>query len=242
MGRSFFIWKNKDCRSMGVLLNGPLPIIRPEERIKHVEIPGASGDLTQTEGEEEEQIFNSYIQTATIEVKGGYHVREIYNWLRGAGYFTSSSEPDRKQPARVVGAITLNKHSANSDWWVGECQFYCQPEKELLNEDAVTITSSGSTVMNAGDLRAKPKIIATASGTSMTITANGRTLTLTGLTSGKDYVIDCKICEAYITESGVTTMITKDSSGKFPYLAPGSNEITGSGWSKLVIDRRQRFL
>ena len=222
MGRSFFIWKNKDCRSMGVLLNGPLPIIRPEERIKHVEIPGASGDLTQTEGEEEEQIFNSYIQTATIEVKGGYHVREIYNWLRGAGYFTSSSEPDRKQPARVVGAITLNKHSANSDWWVGECQFYCQPEKELLNEDAVTITSSGSNVMNTGDLRAKPKIIATASGTN--------------------YVIDCKICEAYITESGVTTMVTKDSSGKFPYLVPGSNEITGSGWSKLVIDRRQRFL
>lgn len=242
MGRSFFIWKNKDCRSMGVLLSGPLPIIRPEERIKHIEIPGASGDLTQTEGEDGEQIFNSYIQTATIEVKNGFHVREIYNWLRGAGYFTSSSEPDRKQMARVVGAVTLNKHSSNSDWWVGECQFYCQPEKELLNESTVEITSSGSTVMNAGDLRAKPKITATASGTSMTITANGRTLTLTGLTSGKDYVIDCKICEVSITESSVTTMKTKDSSGKFPYLEPGSNTITGSGWSKLVFDRRQRFL
>lgn len=242
MGRSFFIWKNTDCRAMGIVLSGPLPIIRPEERIKHIEIPGASGDLTQTEGEDGEQIFNSYIQTATIEVKGGYRVRDIYNWLRGAGYFTSSSEPDRRQMARVVGAITLNKHSHNLDWWVGECQFYCQPEKELLREETVEITSSGSTVLNAGDMRAKPKITATASGTSMTITINGRTLTLTGLTSGKDYVIDCKICEVSITESNVTTLKTKDSSGKFPYLEPGSNAVTGSGWSKLVFDRRQRFL
>ena len=51
MGRSFFIWKNKDCRSMGVWLQGPVAIVRPEERVKHVEIPGRSGDMTQTEGE-----------------------------------------------------------------------------------------------------------------------------------------------------------------------------------------------
>lgn len=240
MGRSFFIWKNKDCRSMGVILRGPLPIIRPEERVNHIEIPGASGDLTQLEGEDNDPVWNSYIQTAEIEVKGGFHVREVYNWLRGAGYFTSGSEPDRKQPARVIGAITLQRHSKNLDWWVGECQFYCQPEKELLNEAAVTITSSGSAVMNSGDLRARPRIIATASGTSMTITANGRTLTVAGLTSGQDYIIDCKICE--VLSGDATTVLTAASSGRFPVLEPGSNTITGSGWSKLVIDRRQRFL
>ena len=242
MAQSYFIWNGIDCRDMGVKLSGPVPIIRPEERVQHVEIPGRDGDLTELESDDSDQIYNSYIQTATIMVQGGYRVREIYNWLKGAGYVSFHGEPDRKQRARIVGAITLNRHSRNLDWWVGECQFYCQPEKELLNESTVEITSRGSTVMNAGDLRAKPKITATASGTSMTITANGRTLTLTGLTSGKDYVIDCKICEVSITESSVTTLKTKDSSGKFPYLEPGSNTITGSGWSKLVFDRRQRFL
>lgn len=237
MAQSYFIWKGIDCRDKGVKLSGPVPIIRPEERVQHVEIPGRSGDLTELEGE---QIYNSYIQTATIMVQGGYRVREIYNWLKGAGYITFHGEPDRKQMARIVGAITLNKHSRNLDWWVGEVQFYCQPLKQKLAEDTVTITSSGSAVMNAGDVKSRPKITAKASGSSMTITAGGKTLTITGLTSGSEYIIDSEIME--VSNAARTALITKDSLGDFPMLNPGSNTITGSGWSKLVIDRRERFL
>lgn len=237
----YFIWNGKDSRSMGIELGAAIPIIRPEERVEHVQIPGRSGDMTRLESDDDsDPVFNSYIQTATIEVKGNYRTREIFNWLRGNGYVTFHGEPDRRQEARIIGAITLNRHSKNSPYWVGECQFYCQPEKELLNEATVTITSSGSTVINSGDLRARPRIIATASGTSMTITANGQTLTVTGLTSGQDYIIDCKICE--VLSGDATTVLTAASSGRFPVMEPGSNTITGSGWSKLVIDRRQRFL
>ena len=237
MAQSYFIWEGIDCRDKGVKLSGPVPIIRPEERVQHVEIPGRSGDLTELEGE---QIYNSYIQTATIMVQGGYRVREIYNWLKGAGYITFHGEPDRKQKARIMGAITLNKHSRNLDWWVGEVQFYCQPLKQKLTEDTVTITSSGSAVMNAGDVKSRPKITAKASGSSMTITAGGKTLTITGLTSGSEYIIDSEIME--VSNAARTALITKDSLGDFPMLNPGSNTITGSGWSKLVIDRRERFL
>lgn len=237
MSQSYFIWKGIDCRSMGVVLQGPIPIIRPEERVKHIEIPGRSGDLTELEGDE---IYNSYIQTATIMVHGGHRVREIYNWLKGAGFVTFHGEPDRKQAARIIGAITLNKHSRNLDWWVGEMQFYCQPMKQLLTEAPVTITSSGSTVMNAGDVKSKPKITATASGTSMTITAGGETLTIHGLTSGNDYIIDSEIME--VSNADRSALLTENSQGDFPRLAPGSNTITGSGWSRLVIDRRERFL
>ena len=237
MAQSYFIWKGIDCRDMGVKLSGPVPIIRPEERVQHVEIPGRSGDLTELEGT---QVYNSYIQTATIMVQGGYRVREIYNWLKGSGYVTFHGEPDRKQAARIVGAITLNKHSRNLDWWVGEVQFYCQPLKQKLTEDTVTVTSSGSTVMNTGDVESRPKITAKASGSSMTITIGGKSLTITGLTSGSEYVIDSEIME--VSNAARTELITKDSVGSFPMLAPGSNTITGSGWSKLVIDRRERFL
>lgn len=237
----YFIWKGKDCRSMGVELGAPIPIIRPEERVEHVQIPGRSGDLTRMESDDaDDPIYNSYIQTATIEVKGAYRVREIYNWLRGSGYVTFHGEPDRRQEARVIGAITLNRHSRNSPYWVGECQFYCQPLKELLTDPPVTITGSGSTVMNSGDVNAKPVITATASGANMTISANGRTLTIGGLTSGQDYIIDCEICE--VLNADATEVLTAESSGRFPVLVPGSNTITGSGWNKLVIDRRQRFL
>ena len=239
MGQSYFIWKGEDCRAKGVKLRGPVPIVWPEERVKHIEIPGRSGDLTETEGE---QIYNSYIQTATILVHGAYRAREIKNWLKGSGFVTFHAEPDKKQAARVIGAVTLDRHSYNHDWWEGEVQFYCQPLKQLLLESTVQITSSGTSVVNSGDVNSRPKITATASGTSLTMTIGGKTLTLTGITSGKDYVIDCDAMEVFITESNVTTLVTNKSVGDFPVLAPGSNTVTGSGWSKLVIDRRERFL
>ena len=241
MAQSYFIWNGMDCRSLGVKLSGPVPIVFPEERVQHVEIPGRDGDLTETEGaDEDDKIYNSYIQTASIMVQGGYRARDIKKWLSGSGEVTFHGEPDRKQKARVIGAITLNKHSRNLDWWVGEVQFYCQPLKQLLTEAPVQITSSGSTVMNSGDKTSRPRIKATASGSTMTITAGGKTLSITGLTSGNDYYIDSEIQE--VTNADRSTLLTKDSVGEFPRLKPGSNTITGSGWSKLVIERRERFL
>lgn len=240
MGQSYFIWKNKDCRSMGVRLDGPVAIVRPEERVNHVQIPGRSGDLTETEGAE---VYNSYIQTASILVHGGYRVREIYNWLKGAGYVTFSGEPDRRQKARVIGAITLNRHSYNLDWWVGEVQFYCQPLKEKLQEESITITSSGTAVMNAGDVESRPRITMTASGTTATVSAGGNTLLCTALTSGHIYVIDSETCEM-TDETNPQQIIsaTNLTAGDFPILKKGNNTVTGSGWSRLVAEKRERFL
>ena len=237
MGQSFFIWKNADCRSMGIWIPAPPQIVRGEERVSHVTIPGRAGELTLTEGE---NIFQSYIQTVTIQMRGAYKIREVMNWLKGEGYVTFGGEPDRRQKARVIGAVSMNRHSKNTDWWTGEVQFYCEPLKELLNPTTTEITSSGSAVVNAGDVKSRPKITATASSTSMTITKGGKTLTITGLTSSSQYIIDCEA--GMVTNAAGTTNLTANSTGDFPVLDVGSNTITGSGWSKLVFDRRERFL
>lgn len=235
--RSYFIWNGIDCRNKGIILSGPPSIIRGEERVQHILIPGMAGELTQTEGED---IYNSYIQTITMNVRGGARVREIFEWLRGTGYVTFSGEPDRRQKARVIGAVMLDRHSRNMDIYSGEVQFYCEPLKEPLFAQTVTVSSSGTTVYNDGDVKSKPKITATASSTSLSVAAGGKTLTLTGVTSGNAYIIDCGA--EIITNSTGTENITSKSSGKFPVLEPGSNSVTGSGWSSLVIDRRERFL
>ena len=237
MGQSYFIWNGADCRSKGVIMRGPAPIIRAEERVNHVQIPGVAGDMTELEGE---NVYNSYIHTISIAVKGGFRVRDIYRWLRGSGYLTLSGEPDRKQPARVIGAITLNKHSFNLDWWEGEVQFYCQPFKQLLNEAKVTITSSGSTVRNNGDVACRPMWKVTPSGTSVTITISGSTFTVTGTTSGTVIWIDSEIMEVW--NASKTGLLTKNSSGAFPVLASGNNTVTGSGWSSIEIEKRERYL
>ena len=222
---------------MGIWIPAPPQIVRGEERVSHVTIPGRAGELTLTEGE---NIFQSYIQTVTIQMRGAYRIREVMNWLKGESYVTFGGEPDRRQKARVIGAVSMNRHSKNTDWWTGEVQFYCEPLKELLNPAATEITSSGSTVVNAGDVKSRPKITATASGTSMTITKSGKTLTITGLTSAEQYIIDCEA--GMVTNAAGTVNLTANSTGDFPVLDVGSNTITGSGWSTLVIDRRERFL
>ena len=237
MGKSYFIWNGMDCRNMGVTLAGPVAIVRPEERVKHVEVPGRSGDLTQLEGD---NIYNSYIQTATIQVRGGLHVRDVYRWLRGGGFVTFSGEPDRKQPARIIGAITLDKYSHNLDIWTGEVQFYCQPLKQLLTSETVEVTSSGTAIYNAGDVTEKPKIKLTASGGNATLTIGGNTTLMLNLTSGVNYVLDSETQEM-ITLSGGGS-VTNQTVGEFPIIPVGSQTITGTGWSKLEIERRERFL
>jgi len=238
MAQSFFIWKGTDCRSMGITMRGPVPIVRPEERVKHVTIPGRSGDLTLTEGE---NIYQSYIQTVDMSVKSGFRVSEVYKWLRGEGYVTFSGEPDRKQKARIIGAVTLTKHSRNLDKWAGTVQIYCEPLKESIHPAAPSaVTVSGTTVTNGGDVMSRPKITATANDTSMTIAAGGKSLTITGLTSGNSYIIDSDA--GIVTNAAGTENLTANSTGGFPVLNVGGNAVTGSGWSALSIDRRERFL
>lgn len=243
MGKSYFIWKEKDCRNLGVTLQGPVPLIRPEERVKHVEIPGRPGDLTQLEGDE---IYNSYIQTCTIQVYGGYRVREVYEWLRGEGYVSFHSDPDKYQRARVIGAITLSKFSRNLDIWVGEVQFYCQPFKQRWADYEETITASGTSVINAGDVPSRPKMKVTCTGDGQggtadaVITIGGKTLTVVDNLANTILMIDCDTMT--VTNEAGDTDWTSYAVGDFPRLAPGGNEITGSGWSSVKIWKRERWL
>lgn len=234
--QSYFIWNGIDSRSMGITTRRAAPLIRPEERVQHVAIPGVSGDLTEIEGE---HIYNSYIQTMDISVNAVANVRPVFRWLRGAGFITFSGEPEMEQEARVIGAVTLEKVSRNMDRWAGTVQFYCQPLKQRIYNSAEVLTAAG-TIRNSGDVASHPLIIATpAEGeTTLEITVNGKTLTVTQA-DGVRY-IDCLAQE--ITNADRTALYTVNSGGSFPVLEMGNNEIGGSGWSRLLIYKRERFL
>ena len=234
--QSYFIWNGVDSRTKGLISKGHAPLIRPEERVNHVPIPGKSGDLTETEGE---AVYNSYIQTVSFSVEGASRVNEVFNWLRGSGYVTFSGEPDRRQKARVIGAITLDRVSRNLDIWRGQAQFYCQPLKERTYDHSETLTAAG-TVRNAGDVDAYPVIIATPSlgATTMTVTVNGKTLTISNVTGAVR--IDCDARE--VSDASRTELLTLNTGGPFPLLAVGSNTVGGSGWASLEIHKNERFL
>ena len=237
MPQSFFIWNGVDCRAMGITMRGPAPIIRAEERVNHVAIQGRSGDLTETEGE---NIYNSYIQTVSISVRGGIRVNDVYRWLRGSGYVTFSGEPDRKQAARVIGAITLNKISRNMDRWAGEVQFYCQPLKEAATQESnIEITSSPGTVTNPGDVKSKPLIQINGSG-SITLIAGGQTLILTGVVSG--WKIDAETGWILNASGEPQYGVCQGSPEKIRFPVGNSAVQWTGSVTKLIITPRWRYL
>ena len=240
MSQSFFIWNGIDCRSRGVIMRGPAPIIRAEERVKHVEIPGRAGDLTEVEGE---NIFNSYIQTITISVRDKMNVRNIYKWLRGSGYVTFSGEPDRKQAARVIGAITLNRVSRNIDHWAGEVQFYCQPFKQLLQEMAETVDTSGTVIRNDGDVTCYPRITVNAvdAGQDIVIAMGGKALRI-NMTGMADTGCSVDSQTMMVTNYSGAADLTGLTSGSFPELQPGNNTVVFTNVASLVIEKRERYL
>lgn len=229
----YFIWNDISSRDMHVRVPNRTPVIRPEERTQQVTIPGRAGDMTLTEGED---VFNSYIQTIEIGIDGADNIRAAEQWLKGAGVVTFDCQPGLKQEARVYGNIELKKHSRNLDRWKGNIQFYCSPVKYATDEADVTVTSSGTTVTNPGDMVSCPLIEITGSGL-VTVMIGSRTLTIPACESG--WVIDTE--NEWILDDGVPVMGA--CSGDFPVLEKGANVITFTGSvSKLVITPRFRYL
>lgn len=254
MPQSYFIWKGIDSRTMGLTLKHAMPIIMPEERLKHKEIPGRNGDVTQREGRyNASAAYNSYIQTASVSLAGAAKTRNLFKWLWGDGYLTTSSEPDRKQHARIVGAVTLDKISRNLDRWAGEIQFYCDPFKELLTEEKVTIYDNSHPllwhVVNNGDIWAKPLIKMTTSASEAKISFSDGVSTrriiidMTGLSNQVIY-IDCDTMEVYNADRSaiLTARATVTGQRYWPLLYMGDNTVAGDGWSVVEITKRERYL
>lgn len=238
MGKSYFVWNGTDSRAMGLVLENAPQIMRGEERLARETIPGRSGALNIVEGD---RVYNGYIQTVSFHVNGAVSVARIFGWLTGDGDVIFSSEPERQQKARVVGAITVERRSPRMDWWSGQIQFQCEPEKEDPHDSPITMTSGG-TLINTGDFVARPLItVACSAGANTTITTNGSVfrVNLTGRTE-TGFIIDS---DAHIvTTLNGQTNLTSLSSGDFPVLAIGSNTIAYSGITSAEWDRRVRYL
>ena len=233
MARYWFKWNGVSSATKGIIMNAAPQIVKPEERVSHVTIPGRAGDLTVTEGDD---IYESYIQTIGVGVSSAAQVSVVENWLKGNGKLILSSQPSLEQQARVIGAVTLDKHSRNSAWWTGDIQFYCEPIKHDVSESVVDITSSGTTLNNPGDMTAYPLITVIGSG-AITVTAGGKTLSIPDCTSG--WVIDSE--NEWILSG--TTPQGNVCSGSFPVLTKGANTVSWTGSvTKLTITPRFRYL
>ncbi len=230
----YFIWKGIDSREMGVKVLAYPPPVRPKERIEYVTIPGRSGDLTRKEGAD---IYDSYTRSMELMNRRGFSVNAIRKWLSGQGKMIYGCEPEFAYQVDL-GAMQQHDFFVRGIWRCS-LQMRTQPLKERLYATAETLTASG-TVRNAGDVEAYPIIIATPSAgvTSMTVTVNGKSLTITNVSGAVR--IDSGAQE--VSDTGRTTLLTEYTGGPFPVLAVGDNTIGGSGWASLEIYKEERFL
>jgi len=229
----FFTWKGTRSDAMHILYNERTPIIRPEERVNHITIPGRAGELTQVEGE---NIFNSYIQTKTITVEGKENVQAAETWLKGSGAVSFDCQPELQQQARVINAVTFQRHSKNANFYTGEVQFYCEPIKRLRAEEDITVTASGTALDNPGTLPAFPEIRIEGSG-AVSVSIGGKTMIIPECVRG--WTADSE--NQWILENGVPQM--NAWRGEFPQIPTGESTILFTGnITKLTITPRWRYL
>ena len=234
MAAHWFTFAGTDSRNMHIRVPDRIPVIRPEERVEHVTIPGRSGELTQVEGDD---IYNSYIQTVRISVLGREYIRPAESWLRGEGMVTFSCQPDLQQRARIINAVTFEQHSRNLDIWHGDLQFYCDPCKRMITEGDSLITESGTPITNPGSMIAFPLIVMHGSG-RVTLRMGGNSMVIPELTDG--WILDAE--NKWILGSNGKPMVGVWS-GEFPVLPVGESLIQWTGGiTSLVITPRWRFL
>lgn len=229
----YFKWNGVNSNTKHIRVNNRVPIVRPEERVEHVTIPGRAGELTQMEGED---IYNSYIQTVNLEVIGAANVPAAEAWLKGSGVVTFDCQPTLQQNARIINAVTFQKVSRNLDIWSADVQFYCEPVKGLIAETDIEVTSSGATLTNPGTLPAFPEIQMEGSG-AVSIQIDGKTLVIPSLTSG--WTADC--ANRWICQNG--TPQWNAWTGDFPQIPVGTSTILFTGSiTKLTITPHWRYL
>lgn len=231
--RSWFIWRGEDSRNHGIILQSSPGIVRAQERVTQITVPGRSGDLTYTE-----DAWEPYAVNLAVTIRGSDNARSCWQWLTGSGMLTLSSDPLRQQEARVINSITLEKVSRNMDAWAGDITFWCQPLKGAIHEAAETVTD-GDYIINQGDVPAKPIITLAGSGL-LVVDIGGRSLSVSNITSAEGgVVIDCAAEQVTTLNGG--TLITERSGGDFPVLPLGKSLVTVAADS-CTIKKEVRWL
>lgn len=163
MSEPYFIWNGVDSRDKGIIVTDIPPAVYPAERVEEVVIPGRSGSLIRTQGDD---VYDSYTLTVGIANKGTASYWSIASWLRGSGKLILSKEPNRVYDARIIKQASAAYAFRNN--FNGPVGFVVQPLKASFPGDApIEITASGAgsdTITGSGDVTARPVITIEGSG------------------------------------------------------------------------------
>lgn len=216
---AFFKWRGTKSTDLGVFVAQYPPTTFPAERAKFTPVIGRSGALTTLEGLD---VYDDVQLTVECFVCNENRIAEIGAWLRGGGALELGNRPGGHYEARVINQIPFEQVMRGRPNRVFAVVFRCKPFWYVADVPKATITTSGSTITNPGNVHSLPVVTVTGSG-DITLMVGQTIVELEGISGS--ITLDAPLMEAY---KGTTAQNDK-MTGEFPILAPGVNGVSWTG-------------
>lgn len=214
----------------GIHVEKPPVYAVPERDYEVVHIPGRNGDLVIDNGSYKNVTRTYNIVVGEIESDFTKLASGVSEWLHSAsGYarLEDTYEPDYFRLAYYVADAEMENlfHQAGRM----SVEFNCKPARFLkIGERPVAFTAAGS-LYNPTFQKSFPKLTIAVSG-SGTVTLNGQTITISGISSATDMVIDSEIQDIYDADAKTNlNSKVRFSDSLFPTLVSGLNNLSFAG-------------
>ena len=155
-----------------------------------------------------------------------FDLSPVYAYLADAQTLEISRFPGFYFKVRSVKAVSP-QHQHDGERVKLSLQFVCKPFKYLKDNDYVEF--NGETITNPGTRFCRPIYHITGT-TGATLTVNGAEFVISN-TDGTNFYIDCERLLAYFADG---TNILPKTSGQFPFLQPGVNNVSLSAGEMTV--------
>ncbi|WP_373844773.1 distal tail protein Dit [Clostridium sp.] len=194
----------------------------PKRRVSTLNIPGRNSNLRF-----DDKTYDDITLTVECSVKDNLNVADkidnIKAWLFGAGEsdLIFSFQADKKYIAQVVNAIDFKQvYRYFSQFPI---IFNCRPFKYAVENNIITLDTSGTNLTNPGSIESEPVISIYGSG-DITFKINEEQINLRDIT--EKVIVNSVIQDCY--DDGGNNLNGK-MSGEFLKLKPGQNIIEWSG-------------
>lgn len=232
---SWIKWKTIHSDTKQVVISVYPSIVRAEERIESVKIPGRSGEVYL----QNSAAYDAYVKPCVCMIRPGVDISTVADWLTGSGDVIFGNEPNFAYEARIINSIPFDQIMRGRQHRTFEVPFYVQPLKKLATaESDIELTVSGGSVSNPGTATSYPQMTLEGTG-NITLMVGQNITTLTGLT--EPIILDC--AAGIATDGTGTINASYLVGGDWPELVPGANVISWTGTvTKLTIKPRWRWL
>lgn len=245
----WFRWNGVKCTEYGMHVLEQPTLLRPKERMEFETVPGRSGSLTLTEGDD---IFDDLQLTCKCVIDDSYGVEDgasfdrlarISAWLRGSGEVVFANRPEGFYKARISNQLRFETVLRGHPHRAFSVEFRCQPFfYQTSGLSPISVGSDPVLVTNTGNIASLPLIKLTGTGEGTLMIGNG-TMLVNSFENIDYLMLDCEAKVAYKGAAGSATdplvLLGSRVTGEWLTIPTGQSFITlvGGVTSASVVPR-----